>query len=426
MSVRHFLFLVLLLVGAGPVPSAQHVLAQVDYQPPVMISEPALPQPPVEMVSSGTMVEPELAGSSATSNQMLWQQHQALQLGANYEDNSSRENCQTCSNNASSDYNRCGCSNELFPWNKGSGSLDRWCIGPQWGVEAGGLMMFRDDADWNRVITSLGGVTQPILTEQFEHGPGGRVFVTGYGDSGFGIQVGYEGINDWNSTLAFAPDAFAAGETREFNYQSQLNSVEVNFLPNLPSVWKLFSGFRYVQLDEDFLDSTSVTKTTPAPATPAVIAQFDDLGVNRLLKNRLFGFQFGGRRDGWQFGSRLTLQTFANAGVYCNKFRRDDVNLTVTTTIAGDDTATADAIEFTQSTATSQTSIRRDINRIAFVGEAGIAAAWRLNYCTALRAGYQILALDGVSNGLTASFSPGLSSDTLVFHGMQFGLEYRR
>ncbi len=46
--------------------------------------------------------------------------------------------------------------------------------------------------------------------------------------------------------------------------------------------------------------------------------------------------------------------------------------------------------------------------------------------CTALRAGYQILALDGVGTGLEASFTPGLITDTIIFHGLQFGLEYRR
>jgi len=150
------------------------------------------------------------------------------------------------------------------------------------------------------------------------------------------------------------------------------------------------------------------------------------LGLNRLLENRLFGLQLGGRRDAWQFGERLTLQTYANAGLYINRFRRDDINLTITTTLTGDDTATTDITELTESSSSLSTTTRTDYNDFAFVGEAGLAAAWRLNHCTAVRLGYQILALDGVGTGLQASFVPGLSTETILFHGLQFGLEYRR
>jgi len=34
--------------------------------------------------------------------------------------------------------------------------------------------------------------------------------------------------------------------------------------------------------------------------------------------------------------------------------------------------------------------------------------------------------VDGVGGGLDAFFTPRLPRDTLVFHGLQFGLEYRR
>jgi len=410
MSLRHFplwhyFVLFSLLVIASQAASAQQMLAPGGYQPPVE-----------SYVSAGTF-GPESAGPAASSNQMLWQQYQALQMGGGQAD------CQSCGGNGTGGYNRCGCSEELFPWNKGPGNCDQWCVGPKWGVDVGGLMMFRGDADWGRVTNSLGGVVQPVLTDQFEHGPGGRIFVTGYNDSGYGIQVGYEGINDWDASLEFAPDAFVVGETREFTYQSRLNSVEINFLPNVASPWKVFSGFRYVQLDEDFIDLTRETRPFPAADTTETVT---DRSLNRLLENRLFGLQLGGRRDAWQFGNRITLQTFANAGVYCNKFRRDNVDLTVTTTLRGDDSATTNVTELTESSSSFRTSTRDNLTEIAFVGEAGVAATWRLNPCTALRAGYQILALDGVGTGLEASFTPGLNAETLVYHGLQFGLEYRR
>ena len=402
MPSRRTSLLAVLVVAACVSVSDEQLLAQIGEFPPVMMSQ----------------AEPVLANGGTTTNQMLWQQYQALQTGGTLVDESG---CSTCSGGGTGGYDRCGCNTELFPWISGPGTCDQWCVGPKWAVEAGGLMMFRDDADWDRVIADVGGATTSV--GQFDHGPGGRVFVTGYKDSGYGIQVGYEGINEWDANLAFAP---VGGTTREFTYQSSLNSVEINFLRNTPSPWKLFSGFRYLQLDEDFVDFTRADRVLPAPATPAGTSQTIDQGFNRLLKNRLFGVQLGGRRDAWDLGSRITLQTYANAGMYCNKFRRDDVDLTVTTTIAGDDIATADVTELAESSSSFRTSTRTNITDIAFVGEAGISAAWRLNQCTAVRAGYQILALDGVGDGLTAAFTPGLNSDTMLFHGLQFGLEYRR
>ena len=401
------------------VATAAPVSAQGDYPPTV-------PLPPVAPSLSGG--EGGTAGAAyvdpATSNPMLWQQYQALQAGGYAE-----EDCEACSGSGVSDYNRCGCNTAVFPWNSGPGNCDVWCVGPKWAVEGGGLFMFRDDANWNGVIAALPGAPAAVLTDQFEHGPGGRVFLTGYNDSGFGIQIGYEGINDWDASLAFAPGEFVANETRDFLYQSRLNSLEINFLTNNPSPWKLFSGFRYVQLDEDFIESRIVDKPIPVPVVaPPVGTPFVDLGFHHLLENRLFGFQLGGRRDAWQWGNRFTVSTFANAGVYCNKFSRDDVELTITTIITADDLSTPAVNEFSQTTTTAQTTVRRDFADIAFVGEAGLAAAWRLNQCTAVRAGYQILALDGVGQGLDAFLAPnaGLDNSTLVFHGLQFGLEYRR
>lgn len=385
-----------------------------------------------ETVVGGHYLDSALVGASladsstATSNPMLWQQYQALQSGVAIEG----RDCQACSSGGAGGYDRCGCNPALFHWIDGPGNCDQWCVGPKWGVDAGGLMMFRDDADWNRVIADVGGnpAAAGFSQSQFDHGPGGRVFVTGYNESGFGIQVGYEGINDWSAVLAFAPDDPVAGQTRRFNYESRLNSVEINFVTNNPSPWKLFSGFRYVQFDEDFIDFTrdDANRFVPAPGDPPATTQPVDLQRSQLLENRLFGLQLGGRRDAWQLGNRLVVQSFANAGVYCNKFRRDDVDVTITTTITGDDTSTTDVTELTESSSSFRTTTRDNLTEIAFVGEAGVTGSWRLNHCTAVRAGYQILVLDGVAQGLEASFIPGFSADTLVFHGLQFGLEYRR
>ncbi|MCG8448327.1 MAG: hypothetical protein MI725_01950 [Pirellulales bacterium] len=350
--------------------------------------------------------------SAASSNPVLWQQYQALQVGAPLGES------QSCGGDS---YDRCGCSANHFPWFDGPGICDPWCVGPKWAVAADGLLLFRDDADLALITGAAGDVFS--FDEQFDHGPGARLFVTAYNDSGFGIQVGYEGVNDWNATREFTN-----GTTiHTFDYDASVNSIEINFLPQAPYAWKFFGGVRYLELSEGFIDSTIAAKPLPAPANPpAAPTVVSDTVVSNLLKNRLIGFQLGGLRDHWQFSRWFSIEAFGNAGVYCNKFQRDDVTLNIATTLFGDDTSTPAVNETAQVVSTSQSVARTDVTQIAYVGEAGITGVVRLNPCVALRGGYQILALDGVGEALQASLTPGINSSTLVFHGLQFGLEYRR
>ena len=344
-------------------------------------------------------------------NPMLWQQYQALQTGTPVDG-------QGCG--CGSGHDRCGCNPEVFPWMRGPGACDQWCVGPRWAVETDGLFLFRDDTDWDLVAANLGAT--PTLVDQFDHALGGRLFLTAYNDYGYGIQIGYEGANDWNATF-FDPNA---ASDRTLNYETRLNSIEINFLTNAPYLWKFYSGFRYIEIDENLSDGTTVDKPIPPPVsggTPA--AGFVDTTNQFLLENRLIGFQLGGRRDSWQLGKWLAIDTYANAGVYCNKFKRDDVTLTTTTIITGEDLDTPET-EFDIDTTETRTRVRRDFADVAFAGEAGISGVARLNQCLSLRAGYQVLVVDGMGEALDAFFTPELVTSTVLYHGLQFGLEYRR
>jgi|GEM_PF-2542971 len=378
-----------------------------------------LPQqmPQVENTNAGQQEFADQA-LAMTSNPVLWRQYQALQMPT-------ASGGQACGCGGSP-YDRCGCNQELFPWISGPGMLDSWCVGPKWAVQADGMFIFRDDADWDdvigdaNVIAAVGGT--PILVDQFDHAPGVRLFATAYNESGFGLQVGYEGVNDWHATLAYDTGALV----RTFDYLSRLNSVEINFLPNVPFAWKFFSGFRYVGIDENFADFTSDNKTIPTPANPpAATVAVVDTGISHLLTNRLIGFQVGGRRDNWQLGRWLSVESFANAGVYCNKFKRENITRNVTTIITGDDLSTTDD-EFSQTTTEVRSTTRQDFAEIALLGEAGVTSVVRLNQCVALRSGYQLMVIDGMGQGLDAFFAPGFARSTVLYHGLQFGLEYRR
>lgn len=318
-------------------------------------------------------------------------------------------------------YDRCGCNLGKFPWIRGTGNCDDWCVGPHWQVQVGGLILNRDSVDWAPVIAAVGSA--PNLVDPFDEAPGARIAVTGYNDRGYGMQVVYEGANDFTAATLFP----LAGATRAIDYESRLNSVEINLLPRVEGRWSLLGGFRYVELGENFIDFTTVDKVIPTPADPpAAPGAFVDLGTDYLIKNRLMGFQVGAFRDAWTINRWLSLEGFANAGVYLNDIRREQIDRNVTTVIYGDDLATPDVDEFVQDVTTVNTIETRSFSEAAFVGEAGLTAVLRPHPCFSVRSGYQILAMDGVAQGVDAFFEPGVSLDTVVFHGLQVGFEYRR
>jgi hypothetical protein len=317
-------------------------------------------------------------------------------------------------------YNRCGCSSyALFPWFTGPGRCDTWCVGPHWQVAVDGLILAREGVDFG-VIPPGAGFVQ-TLAQDFEVAPGARVSVTGYNENRFGMQVAYEGVNDFHANALYANGAIS----RAITYESNLNSLEVNFIRRTDIAWRPFAGVRYVELDDDFVDFTTVPKPVPAPADPPVAAAFVDTGSAVFLDNRMIGLQAGAFRDVWRLNRWVTVEPFGNAGVYLNDFKRENVTRTVTTVYNGDDISTP-GNEFVQTVSEVQNVSIQEITETAFVGEAGITGILRLNRCVALRAGYQVLAINGVGRGIDAFLAPGLDPATLVYHGGHFGVEYVR
>jgi len=287
------------------------------------------------------------------------------------------EPCNTCNGEdgafAARYYNRCGCETPMFPWFTGPGHCDTWCVGPHWNVEVDGMFVHRDDAEWEEV-------TGATAVDEFEFGPGVRIFATGYNYTNYGLQIGYEGVNDFNSLATTATD--------EITYQSTLNSLEINVLRRTAIPLKVFAGFRFIEIDEDLVAVT--------------LANGD--GQHTLVENRLMGFQIGGLRDAWQLNRWITIEPFGNAGVYFNDFKREYIDI-----VSG--AFTYDTNEFSE---------------IAYLGEAGVTSVLRINQCLALRGGYQVMAFNGVGTAIDASLNPGLDTDTIIYHGARFGVEYQR
>lgn len=316
-------------------------------------------------------------------------------------------------------HNRCGCNTQLFPWFTGPGNCDNWCVGPHWNVEVDALMITRDGINWDPVIAAVG--LAPDLASQLDYSPGARIFAMAYNDSSFGMQIGYEGVNEFNATALFP----VVGATRSFDFQSTMNSLEFNVFRKTDVPLKIFAGFRYIEVDEDLLDSNIVDKAVPAPSTPPTVSSFADDSLGVQLENRLMGVQAGAFRDAWRLNRWITIEPFGNAGVYVNSFKRVNVNSTTTTTLVSDDPATTDD-ETLQTVATTNLGTKQEFSELAFVGEAGVTGVLRLNRCVALRGGYQVLAVNGVTQAIDAYFTPGMDSSTLVYHGLRFGVEYQR
>jgi hypothetical protein len=294
--------------------------------------------------------------------------------------------CSSCNSDEAggvrSFYNRCGCDNPQFPWFTGPGNCDTWCVGPHWNVEVDGMFIRRDDADWGDVVGAA-------VVDQFNYGPGARIFATGYNYSNYGVQIGYEGVNDFHSTAVLG--------TEDITYQSTLNSLEVNLIRRRDIPLKIFAGGRYIEIDEDFVRTDTVAP--PDPASGDFVGTF--------VENRLYGFQIGAQRDAWQLNRWVTIEPFGNAGAYFNDFKREDVDFDA-----------SDNVQFDE---------KNEFSEIAFLGEAGVTSVLRINSCLALRGGYQVMAFSGVANALdTAQLPNGFDPGTLIYHGARFGIEYQR
>lgn len=116
-----------------------------------------------------------IAGSSLAGEYLEPIPADVNDLGATYPGDA----CNSCNGGEAggirSFYNRCGCDTPQFPWFTGPGNCDNWCVGPHWNVEVDGMFVHREDADW-----AAFGVPPADIVDQFNYGPGARIFATGY------------------------------------------------------------------------------------------------------------------------------------------------------------------------------------------------------------------------------------------------------
>ena len=118
------------------------------------------------------------------------------------------------------------------------------------------------------------------------------------------------------------------------------------------------------------------------------------------------------------------MEGYINGGVYYNHIRRTNLMTVTTTQYIGEDLA----VPGSGRTDVSKTS-NLDVSEpddAAVIGEASLTGVFRLNRCWALRAGYQVLWIDGVSLAEDALLNTGVESRSLLFQGCHVGVECRR
>jgi hypothetical protein len=126
----------------------------------------------------------------------------------------------------------------------------------------------------------------------------------------------------------------------------------------------MLAGFRWLNLDESLVAALS-------PATIATEPPFWDTRTS----NKLYGFQIGAACKLFERG-RFSIDGRIKTGIYDN-----DAEQTTAVSVIAKQVRSASATT----------------NHAAFVGETGLSCRYRINHRLALKAGYELLWLEGVA-----------------------------
>ncbi len=295
-------------------------------------------------------------------------------------------------------------------------TLDRSCGSCRshtWEVKAGAVYLKRDRLPSRDLAQGLSTETSLNARDfRFDYEVGPDLTVIWHGSAG-SLEFRWFQVHDWISHGPTLVDGAAIGmEFREplltpegaeldSRYLSQLRSFELNAKRDFTSRLTGLAGFRFAQLDE-WLDLTGETGS-------------ETFGVHVKGFNNLYGFQLGGEFGVWDTGGPFRIVAVGKAGIYVNEARNQGV-LIVDQEELGVDSASN--------------------SRVAFLGELGLIANYRITDFCAVNAGYQVMWLDGVAmasqqaSRLNAfpEAEPGASIDmggTAFYHGVTANVEFR-
>jgi hypothetical protein len=301
------------------------------------------------------------------------------------------------------------------------------CCCPRWTASADFIIFDRIGSVNQTLVARVPAIDDPFTTSgtealnsnDFQQGFAGgpRVGLIRHGDSGYDLELSYFQIDGWSSGRSIGPDdpvdwlvMTAPGgfiqiqdhptQAMAWEYATRLYSAELNVRWDPCRRVTMLAGFRWLDLREN-LQGALVPSTWEPPIW------------NTTTTNNLYGFQIGADGKILERG-RFSIEGLVKAGIY-------------------DDNAE-------EATGTSIFKVPRpssaSTNHASFVGETGVQCKYQVANGLALKAGYEVMWLEGVALApgqiqetyLTppkTEHAIGVNCDSGVFfHGATVGLEY--
>ena len=321
-------------------------------------------------------------------------------------------------------YNRCGCSSRAVPVVHRPRQLRQLVRRPALEVSS----RRHDHVPRRRRLgrhRRRAPASRPTWSTSSTTAPAPALFVTGYNDTDFGLQVGYEGVNDFHADALFSD---AAATSRTIDYESNLNSLEVNFMRRSDVPLEAVRR-RPVHRDRRRLRRLHDRRqAVPPPADPPTRRRRSSTRADAfLLDNRMIGFQVGA------VPRRLAAQPLGDDRAVRQRGRvpqRLQARRTSTGPSRRSSTATTSS--------TPENEFSQVVTRSADGHDAGVlrdgvrrrGGRHRRAAAQPLRGAARRLPGDGDQRrgrrGIDAFLAPGLDPTTLVYHGGHFGVEYER
>lgn len=283
---------------------------------------------------------------------------------------------------------------------------------PRWVVTPDALFLQRRTPDSTVLMGNLFDPAQILNASDFDQGFHAGVdfsVARRLGDRN-AIEVRYFGIDGWDAGTSTAttpgdpllvnaavPIIAWAGDSIDARYSSELHNFEINGYHELLPRLSLLTGFRYLELDENFAANLN---DSPVPFV-----------YDAATRNRAYGFQLGGQAVLWGCGEPFSIDFVGKAGIFGNCAAQASQYSTglVTLPASGTDRSTA------------------------FVGELGVTAKYQFTQCLLVRGGYRLLWVDGMAlatDQVAASefvSGSGINATSDAFyHGAFVGREFAR
>ncbi len=291
-------------------------------------------------------------------------------------------------------------------------SQDARCC-PRWYVRTEVLYLQRDNDALDQplvVSDATGDVLLRTSDLSFNMVLGPSLLVGRRVDSATAFELSYFGTHFWSSSARVAgvndldlPDVivgaandFDNADRMIFRNTAQLHNAEFNYVYRYNSISVLY-GFRYLNWEETYnINSTD--------------NDGDTSDYNLRASNNLFGAQVGTRID--RRACHLDWQLTSRAGIFGNAAMQRQLLLDNGNTFDLRDTMDREA-------------------NVAFASDMNLSASYTLNNTWRIRAGYNILWLQGLALGPDQlDFTDDLSSGTrlrtrggVFLHGANIGLE---